>query len=327
MPTILSGMKPSGRLHLGNYEGALKNWVRLQADYRMFLFIADWHALTEGYDRTSELPALCHEMVLDYLAAGLDPKTCAIFRQSDIKETAELHLLFSMITPLGWLERVPTFKDKGEAIDSYGFLGYPLLQSADILLYKADAVPVGKDQLPHIELTREVARRFNFLYTPPPATPLFPEPQGLLTKYPDLPGQDNRKMSKTYGNYLAISDPPKVLREKVSVYFTDPLKVKRTDPGRPELCPVYTLHQIYNANHAHIPEPCSTGDASWGCVACKRELADTMIAALEPIQERRAHYEARPDEVRDILSDGASRARAVAVETIAEVRAVMHLDR
>ncbi len=238
---ILSGMQPTGRLHLGNLEGALANWVRLQNEYDMYCCIVDWHALTADFDKTADLDDKIVQMAIDYLAAGLDPKKCAIFIQSQVKEHAELHLLFSMIVPTPWLERVPSHKEKVEklGLDSYGFLGYPLLQAADILLYRANFVPVGKDQVPHIELTREVGRRFNGIYGE-----VFPDPQALLTKVPVVPGIDGQKMSKSYGNEITIAENPAETEAKVKKMFTDPEKLRKGDPGRPEICPVFALHQV-----------------------------------------------------------------------------------
>ncbi len=319
---ILSGMQPTGKLHLGNLEGALSNWVRLQHEYQMYACIVDWHALTADYDKTADLDDKIVQMAIDYLAAGLDPKLCAIFIQSQVKEHAELHLLFSMITPTSWLERVPSFKEKADklGLDSYGFLGYPLLQAADILLYRADYVPVGKDQLPHIELTREVGRRFNFLYGD-----VFPDPDALLTKVPVVPGTDGQKMSKSYGNEITIAESPEETAAKIKKMFTDPQKLRKGDPGRPEICPVFALHQLYTAREDidRIDRTCRTGEL--GCVACKKELADHVNKALEPIRARRRELEGNLSFVNDVLADGARRARERAQETMAIVREKMHL--
>src|SRR6201999_1069412 len=250
-PRVLSGMRPTGKLHLGNYVGALQNWVKLQHSHDCFFFVADWHALTTDYDNTSRLADNSLEVILDFLAAGLDPEKCSIFVQSHVPQHAELHLLFSMITPLGWLERVPTFKEQRENIkdkdlSTYGFLGYPLLQSADILIYQPDFVPVGQDQVAHVELTREVARRFNQFYKFDGAEVL-PEPQVLLTPSPKLPGTDGRKMSKSYGNTIMLSDPESEIRAKLKTMVTDPARVRRTDPGNPDKCPVGDLHKVFSS--------------------------------------------------------------------------------
>ncbi|MCD6169852.1 MAG: tryptophan--tRNA ligase [Candidatus Latescibacteria bacterium] len=330
---ILSGMRPTGKLHLGNYEGALKNWVALQDDYEMFNMIADWHSLTTEYEQPSQLRCLIREVAIDYLSAGLDPENCAIFVQSDVKEHAELHLLFSMITPTPWLIRNPTVKDqarelglieKDEEITSinYGLLGYPVLQAADILIYKADAVPVGEDQVPHIELTRQIARRFNHLYKK-----VFPEPEALLTKVTRLPGLDGRKMSKSQQNLIYLSDSPDVIKEKVKTMFTDPQKVYRTDPGDPEArgCPVFSYHKIYNSSEAtQIEADCR--QARLGCVACKQILAERLVEAFQPIRERRAKIEGNHGFVEKVLKEGRERAEKVAQDTMCEVRSVMGLE-
>ncbi len=323
---ILSGMQPtgkSGRLHLGNYEGALKNWVKLQNEdkYEMYLCIVDWHFLTSGYNNVNGMRGRIKELAIDYLSAGLDPQKCVIFIQSEIKEHAELHLLFSMITPTSWLERVPSYKEKAEelGLDSYGFLGYPLLQAADILVYKAKAVPVGKDQLPHIELTREIARRFNNFYGE-----VFPEPEGLLTPFAVVPGTDGRKMSKSYGNDIKMADSEEVTSAKLKKMFTDPQKLRKGDPGRPQICPVYALHQIYNAEHEAVVNPCKSGQL--GCVDCKMRLAQHLNKALAPVRQRRAEIEKNVDDIWDILKDGASRARAKASQSMKDVRRAMQID-
>jgi tryptophanyl-tRNA synthetase len=318
---ILSGMQPTGRLHLGNYEGALKNWVNLQDEFEMYSCIVDWHALTSDYDETVKLPERIRQMAIDYLAAGLNPEKTAIFVQSHVKEHAELHLLFSMIIPIPWLERVPSYKEKSEelGLDSYGFLGYPLLQAADILVYKAGWVPVGKDQLPHIELTREVARRFNGIYGD-----VFPEPQAKLTPFAAVPGIDGRKMSKSYNNELSLSFTEDETRKRLKKMFTDPQKLRKGDPGRPEICPVYALHKIYNPDHeTEIAPPCRTGEL--GCVDCKMKLADNLNGVLRPIREKRTELEKDTATVDKALKMGAARARARASDTMAHVRKAMHL--
>lgn len=320
---IVSGMQPTGMLHLGNLEGALRNWVKLQHEFETFVFVADWHALTTLYDHPDEIAKYTHEMVIDFLAAGMDPEKSIIFRQSDVKEHAELHLLLSMVTPVPWLERVPTYKDKLEQLKhesaSYGLLGYPLLQAADILIYKADAVPVGRDQLPHLELTREIGRRFNHLYGS-----VFPEPDALLTEAPVLPGLDGRKMSKSYDNTILISDPPEVIEAKVRTMYTDPLKIHKTSPGHPETCPVYGLHLVYDKEEGpRVNCECKAG--TLGCVQDKKDLARAIIRALAPIHERRRELEKHPEMVSQVLSAGAERARAVARETMDQIHALMKI--
>lgn len=319
---ILSGMQPTGQghLHLGNYEGALKNWVSLQGQYEMYCCIVDWHALTADFDKTPEFPNRIFQVAVDYLAAGLDPEQCSIFVQSQVKEHAELHLLFSMIIPVPWLERVPSYKEKATelGLDSYGFLGYPLLQAADILVYRADFVPVGKDQLPHIELTREVARRFNSFYGN-----VLPEPQAKVTKFPVIPGTDGRKMSKSYNNDITLADSPEETAAKLKKMFTDPQKLRRGDPGRPEICPVYALQKVYNDDYQGLKAPCESGEL--GCVECKKVLINHLNEKLAPVRARRAELEARPDYVRDVLHQGADYARIRAVETMEQVRGAMHL--
>lgn len=321
---ILSGMQPTGRLHLGNLEGALRQWVQLQHDYEMFCCIVDWHALTTMFENPREVADNAREVAIDYLAAGLDPDVCSIFIQSHVKEHAELHLLFSMVTPLGWLERVPTYKEKREQLQiesaSYGLLGYPVLQAADILIYKANLVPVGKDQLPHLELTREICRRFNYLYGP-----VFPEPEALIREEAGLlPGTDGRKMSKSYGNTILMADDADTVRHKVSMMFTDPEKIRRGDPGHPERCPVFAYWQVYGPDRTcQVAEACRSGEL--GCVQDKRDLADAMIAALEPIQRRRRQLEADPGYVESVLARGAEKAREVASATMADVRAAIGL--
>lgn len=385
-------MRPTGRLHLGNLVGALQNWVKLQDEYDSFHFVADWHMLTTGYENTLDLHQDTWEMVTDWLACGLDPKKATFFAQSRLPEHAELHLLFSMITPLGWLERVPTYKEqleniKDRDINTYGFLGYPLLQAADILMYKPRYVPVGEDQVPHVELTREVARRFNDAFgevhlkgegehtadnpywdglatsaglgalaagvltagDKPAAIKaafrrtlmdtragylnrglgrireIFPEPEALLTSAPRLPGTDGRKMSKSYGNAIFLTDAPGVVSKKLATMVTDPARKRRTDPGDPDICPVFDLHKIFSAQETidRVNRECRTAEI--GCVDCKKLAAGHLNAFLAPIQERRRPYEQNPQEVWDILADGTERARKVAQETMAEVRKVVNL--
>jgi tryptophanyl-tRNA synthetase len=321
-PVILSGMQPTGQLHLGNYEGALKNWVSLQDKYQMYLCIVDWHALTSDFNDTAPMQDRIIQTAVDYLAAGLDPEKCAIFVQSDVKEHAELHLLFSMIVPTPWLERVPSYKEKVESLglDSYGFLGYPLLQAADILLYKAAAVPVGKDQLPHIELTREVCRRFNGLYGQ-----VFPEPEALMAQFPAIPGTDGRKMSKSYGNDIRLADSEEDTIKKIKKMLTDPQKIRRGDPGRPDICPVFSLHKVYNSGIEEIREGCSSG--ALGCVDCKMKLAGLLNDTLRPLRERRKELVNNQKYVINILDGGAERARLKASATMDHVREAMNLKR
>jgi len=307
-------------MHLGNLLGAVENWKRLQEQYESFFFIADWHALTTNYAETKGLRQSKADMLVDLLASGLDPDKCTIFAQSALLEVAELFVYFSMITPIPWLERNPTYKEQMENITdkdltNYGFLGYPVLQAADILAYKADMVPVGVDQLPHLELTREIARRFNNFYKP-----VFPEPEALLTEMPKLPGMDGRKMSKSYGNAIYVSDSPDEMRKKIKVIVTDPARIKRTDPGNPELCTAFVFHSIYTPE-ADIPElEKACKDASIGCVDCKKRLADYMLGQLEPIYAKRQELLGRPDYMGDVLAAGEAKAREVAQATMAEVR-------
>ena len=386
---ILSGMRPTGKLHLGNYVGALRNWVNLQDDYDCFFFIADWHALTTDYADTTMVKQNSLEVMMDYLAAGLDPERSVLFIQSHVPQHAELHLLFSMITPLGWLERVPSYKEqrenlKDKDLGTYGFLGYPLLQSADILLYtplpdpQIDKrylyVPVGEDQVPHVELTREVARRFNYFYprrhlsaglqfvspekfreekgdetaalfdpqgigvhrklltgrdlaaAMQDSNSVFTEPQPLLTPAAKLPGTDGRKMSKSYGNTLLLSEPEASMRSKLKTMVTDPARIRRTDPGNPDLCPVGDLHKIFSDTEtmAKVNEGCRT--AGIGCIECKGWVADNLWKVLGPIQERRAKYEANPKLAWDLLEEGSAKARAAAEATMCEVREAANLS-
>jgi tryptophanyl-tRNA synthetase len=326
---VLSGMRSTGKLHLGNYVGALENWVRMQDEYQCFFCVADWHALTTDYADTSRVKENSLEVVLDWLAAGLDPEKSVIFIQSHVPAHAELHLLFSMITPLGWLERVPTYKEQRENIKdkdlgTYGFLGYPVLQSADILIYKADCVPVGEDQVAHVELTREIARRFNGFYGDVKA--VFPEPQALLTPAAKLPGTDGRKMSKSYGNTVLLTDPEPVVRQKLKTMVTDPARVRRSDPGNPDVCPVGDLHKIFSdqATMAKVNEGCRS--ARIGCIECKSWAADALLNLLNPMQQRRKKFEENPRLAWDILEAGSERARQAAGETMEDVRAAMGMS-
>jgi tryptophanyl-tRNA synthetase len=393
---VLSGMRPTGQLHLGNYHGALRNWVRLQDGYECYFFIADWHALTTGYEDTRLLPQHQHEMVVDWLAAGLDPERSAIFVQSHVPGHAELHVLLSMITPLGWLERVPTYKDQQEQLKekdlaTYGFLGYPLLQSADILIYRPQYIPVGEDQVAHVEITREIARRFNHVFGRDEQFPkkvkaalskfgpareqygalrrrfqeagdhaalaearklvqehvglaaeeralllanlegehhqLLPAPDVLLTSTPKVPGLDGRKMSKSYGNTIGLTEDPESITRKIKGMCTDPARMRRTDPGDPEKCPVWDLHKLYTSDEtrAWVQQGCTT--AGIGCLECKKPLIDRVCADATVMRERAAPYLANPGRVADILAAGAARANATAEQTLDVVRGAMNLSR
>jgi len=303
--------------------------VRMQDQYECFFFIADWHALTTDYADTSKVNENSIEVLLDWLAAGLDPGRCTMFIQSHVPQHAELHLLFSMITPLGWLERVPTHKEQRENITekdlgTYGFLGYPVLQAADILIYKADFVPVGEDQVPHVELTREIVRRFNQFYGT--KSPVLPEPQPLLTPAAKLPGTDGRKMSKSYGNTILLTDPEPVVRQKLKTMVTDPARVRRSDPGSPDVCPVGDLHKIFSTKEtmAKVYEGCRS--AGIGCIECKSWAADALVQKLQPMQERRKKYEDNPRLAWDILEAGSAAARRSADATMVDVRAAMGMS-
>jgi tryptophanyl-tRNA synthetase len=321
---VLSGMRPTGKVHLGNYLGALANWVTLQDDYDCFFFVANWHALTTLAEDVREVPGNTIEMVADWLGAGLDPERSTIFIQSLVPEHAELHLLFSMITPVGWLERVPTYKEMVEQLGlespSYGLLGYPLLQSADILMYSPKWVPVGLDQVPHVELTREVARRFNHAFGA-----VFPEPQAKLTEIPKVPGTDGRKMSKSLGNAIYLSDPAETVRDKVRPMMTDPARKRRADPGNPDVCPVFDLHRIFTppVDREWAAQGCRT--AGIGCLDCKGKLLEHMEPALAPIRERRMKFMERPGTIVEILHEGSRRAQRVARTTMDAVRRVAPL--
>ena len=326
---VLSGMRSTGKLHLGNYVGALQNWVRMQDEYECFYFIADWHALTTDYGDTSRVKANSIEVLLDWLAAGLDPERCTMFIQSHVPQHAELHVLLSMITPLGWLERVPSYKEQKENIKekdlgTYGFLGYPVLQAADILIYKADFVPVGEDQVPHVELTREIARRFNQFYGK--TAPVLPEPQPLLTPAAKLPGTDGRKMSKSYGNTIMLTDPEPLVRQKLKTMVTDPARVRRSDPGNPDVCPVGDLHKIFSSQETMAKVNVGCRSAGIGCIECKGWVADALVQVLKPMQERRKKYEDNPCLAWDILETGSKAAGKVADATMKEVRASMGMS-
>jgi len=323
---VLSGMQPSGLMHVGNLLGALENWKSLQAQYDCYFFVADWHALSTNYADTSRLKEFSRELLIDWLAAGIDPNRATVFLQSSVPEHAILHLLFSMIVPIPWLERNPTYKEKQEEIkekdlSTYGFLGYPVLQAADILLYKPDFVPVGKDQLPHLELTREVGRRFNNLYAP-----VFPEPKEHLTQFPKVMGTDGRKMSKSYGNTINLSDTEPVVRQKLKTMVTDPARVRRTDKGNPDVCPVFDFHKIYSSVEVikQIDQDCRT--AAIGCIDCKRQVADAMVTTYGPMWEKRAVLSQHPGHTQEILEDGRKRASKVAQQTMQEVKTAMKIS-
>lgn len=325
MDRVLSGMQASGKLHIGNLVGALQNWVKLQERYDCYYFIADWHALTTGYENPKTIKESTQDIVINFLAAGLDPDRCTMFIQSRLPEHAELHLLLSMITPLGWLERVPTYKEKIQELkdrdlSTYGFLGYPVLQSADILIYRAKYVPVGIDQFPHLEITREIARRFNHLYKE-----VFPEPEGLLTEFPKVPGTDGRKMSKSYDNAIYLSDSPDTVERKILTMMTDPARKRRTDVGDPELSPVYHLHKIFSTaeEQEYVAHGCRT--ASIGCIDCKKILIKNVFRVMEPLWVKRKQLLDNPDIVYDIVRKGTEKARKAAQETMELVREAMGL--
>jgi tryptophanyl-tRNA synthetase len=311
---------------LGNLVGALDNWRKLQDEYECFFFIADWHALTTEYSNPEIIPENIREMMIDWLSVGLSPEKCVLFMQSRIKEHAELHLLLSMITPLPWLERVPSYKEQqrelaNRDLTTYGFLGYPLLQTADIIIYKAHRVPVGSDQVPHVELSREIARRFNFFYDP-----VFPLPEPMLTEVPKLLGIDGRKMSKSYDNAIYISDSPQEIREKVSRMFTDPQRIKRSDPGNPDICNVFSFHKVYSSPETVERVNVDCRRAAIGCVEDKRNLAENIVAYLAPIHEKRAICLKNPHLVEEVLEDGCRRARIIAAQTMEEVRRAMKIS-
>ena len=320
---ILSGMRPTGPLHLGNYFGALENWVNMQDEYDCFFFIADWHALTSDYEDPSHVKKYIQEVMIDWLSAGLTPEKSTLFVQSHIKEHAELFLILSMITPVPWLERNPTYKDQivqlsNKDLSTFGFLGYPVLQAADIIIYKADGVPVGIDQVPHVEITREIARRFNFLYGD-----VFPEPEAVLTQTPKILGIDRRKMSKSYNNAIYLSDSPGEIASKVSQMITDPQRARRSDPGNPDVCNVFEFHKIYTDNDTVETINTDCRSAEIGCVECKKIMAKNLIASLEPVRETRKYYEDRPELVTTIIEQGCHKARTVARQTMEAVRAAI----
>jgi tryptophanyl-tRNA synthetase len=323
---VLSGMQSSGRLHIGNLVGALSNWVRLQDTYDCYYFVADWHSLTTGYADPSTIKESTRDLLVNFLAAGLDPDKCTIFIQSRILEHAELHLLLSMITPLGWLERVPTYKEKQQELNerdlaTYGFLGYPLLQTADIIIYRAKYVPVGIDQVPHLEISREIARRFNFMYKE-----VFPEPDALLTEFPKVVGIDGRKMSKSYDNAVYLSDKPEVVEQKLRTMVTDPARVRKTDQGNPELSPVFQLHKIFSSTEEQEEITSGCKSAGIGCIDCKKILIRNVFRVLEPIWERRSKLLSNPDLLNDIAKKGTEKAKKTTQETMELVRKAMGLS-
>lgn len=321
---IVSGMRPTGKLHLGHLHGALNNWKKLQEEYECLFFIADWHALTSEYANTGIIKDSVLEILKDWISVGLDPEKSTFFVQSEIKEHTELHLIFSMITPLPWLERNPTYKEQLKELSqkdlrTYGFLGYPVLQAADILMYKANGVPVGEDQAPHVELTREIARRFNHIYK----RDVFPEPATLLAPTSRILGLDRRKMSKSYNNSIYLTDTDKEIFSGVSKMVTDPQRARKSDPGDPDICNVYTFHKIYSPDEMvkQINEECRKGEI--GCVDCKKKMAENLVKALLPIREKRNELDSDPDMVKEILEKGNKKAKSLAGETMAEVKAVI----
>ncbi len=323
---VFSGMRPTGRLHLGHLVGALDNWVAMQDDYQCVFGIVDWHALTTDYQNVDSIASNVLEIAVDWMAAGLDPARSILMIQSKVPEHAELFLLFSMICPTPWLERVPTYKEqianlREKDLSTLGFLGYPLLQSADILIYRADTVPVGEDQVSHIELCREVARRFNNFYGP-----VFPEPQVKLTESPRLPGTDGRKMSKSYRNEIQLSEDPASIRQKVMTMVTDPARVRRSDPGNPDICPVFDHHKVFTEKEGRewAAQGCRT--AGIGCTDCKNLLLKRMLPRIEPIYEKRVALEKDLDSVKDVVLDGSRKARVIAQETMRQVRQAMKID-
>ncbi len=322
---ILSGMRPTGPLHLGNFHGALDNWISMQDQYDCFFFIADWHALTSDYENPGNISRFVQEMMIDWLSAGLSPDKCTLFVQSNVVEHAELFLLLSMITPVPWLERNPTYKDQiiqleNKDLSTFGFLGYPVLQAADIIMYKANGVPVGVDQVPHIEITREIARRFNYLYGN-----VFPEPEAVLTQTSKILGLDRRKMSKSYNNAIYLSDLPEDIRSRVSTMITDPNRARRKDPGNPEVCNVFEFHKLYSPQTTVTEIDGQCRSAEIGCVECKKIMAENLITALAPIQERRRYFQDRPEMVQEIIVSGNQKAKDVARQTMQEVRSAIRI--
>lgn len=323
---ILSGMRPTGPLHMGNYLGALDNWITMQDPYDCYFFVADWHALTSDYENPGPTGEYVRQILIDWLSAGLSPDQSTIFIQSKVPEHTELYLIFSMITPVPWLERNPTYKDQiiqlqNKDLSTFGFLGYPVLQAADILMYKAQGVPVGVDQVPHVEITREIARRFNYLYGD-----VFPEPDAILTETPKILGLDRRKMSKSYNNAIFLADPPGEIEKKVMQMVTDPQRARKSDPGNPDICNVFEFHKLYTdkATVEKIDRECRKAEI--GCVECKKIMAANLINALAPLQEKRRYFEEHPDLVDQIIADGSARARAIAKKTMAEVKEALKMN-
>jgi tryptophanyl-tRNA synthetase len=324
---VLSGMRPTGKLHLGHLEGVLKSYVKMQEEFEVYYMVADWHAMTTTYENPEDINANTIEMFKDWLSVGIDPKKATVFVQSAVKEHAELYLLLGFLTPVPWLERNPTYKEqkqelKDKDLSTYGFLGYPVLQAADILIYKADKVPIGEDQRPHLELTREIARRFNFLYK----NELFPEPQEILTQFPKLPGIDGRKMSKSYNNSIYLTDSLNDVNAKIKLMFTDPLKLRKNDPGHPDNCVVCAFHKIYNPELAEgIIAECTSG--ARGCMDCKKQLGEKLNSVMEPIRQKRAEIEANSAAIEGIIETGNAAASKTAKETMAKVREIMRLGK
>jgi tryptophanyl-tRNA synthetase len=323
---IVSGMRPTGRLHLGHLHGALNNWKNLQNEYECFFFVADWHAMTTEYANTGNIRESIPDIIMDWISVGLDPELCTFFVQSAIQEHTELHLIFSMITPLSWLERNPTYKEQlreltQRDLHTYGFLGYPVLQAADILMYKANGVPVGEDQAPHVELTREIARRFNFIYK----KEVFPEPATMLAPTSRLLGLDRRKMSKSYNNAIFLTDTDEEISSKTSQMITDPQRMKKSDPGDPKVCNVFSFHEIYSPSDvvSRIDKECRT--AAIGCVECKKIMARHLIEAMLPIRQKRKELESDPSRVKKIINMGNDQAKSIARETMQEVRDIIKI--
>lgn len=317
---ILSGMRPTGQLHLGHLVGALQNWVDMQNEYECFYMVADWHALMSEYHNAENISKFSVDNVIDWIACGVDPEKSTIFIQSAVPEHTELHTVLSCITPLGWLERCPTYKEQlkeleQKEVNTYAFLGYPVLQTADIILYKANVVPVGEDQLPHLELAREIVRRFHFIFK----REIFPEPAAKLTQAPRLLGLDSRKMSKSYGNYISLSEKPEDVRKKIMTMITDPARIKRTDKGHPDVCNVFSYYKIFAPEKsAEVEFACK--EAQIGCTDCKKNLADIIINLLNPVYEKRRKLTENPEKIHAILKNGADKARRTAIETMKEVR-------
>lgn len=323
---VLSGMRPTGRLHFGHLHGVLKNWIRLQNEYDCYFFSADWHALTTEYENTEKIKEYVLDNIIDWLSVGIDPEKATIFIQSKILEHAELNLILAMITPLSWLERNPTYKEqlqeiKNKDLQTFGFLGYPVLQAADILIYKAEYVPVGIDQVPHIELTREIARRFNFLFN----TKIFPLPQPLLTDTPKLLGTDGRKMSKSYNNSIYLSDPPDVIEKKIMTMMTDPHRIRKTDKGDPDLCPLFLFHKIYTPDNEREEIIYNCKNALFGCKDCKKILLEKMRKEINEYWEKRNYYLANIERVKNIIFEGNKKAKAFAEKVMEEVRTAIGL--